>query len=74
MVLGAESVNVQAIMAYLENMDPWDFESLCAQALCHYGFDSAEVTPGSNDHGVDFLGGRGEESWPLLCKRGTPPR
>lgn len=69
MTLDKESVNVQAVMAFLENMDPWDFEYLCAQSLLPCGFDRAEVTPGSNDYGVDILAQRGQEIWAIQCKR-----
>ena len=74
MTLEQEPVNVQVVMAFLENMDPWAFEHLCAQSLIHNGFDGTRVTPGSGDYGVDIIASRGNERWAVQCKRYTPTR
>lgn len=74
MKLEPESINVQLVMSFLENMDPWEFEHLCAQSLLRCGFQWTKVTPGSNDHGVDVLAQRGDELWAIQCKRWTPTR
>lgn len=69
-----EPWNVTVYMNYVENMDPWDFEKLCAQALLSCGFQTSGVTPGSGDHGVDIIACRGAEKWAIQCKRYSPPR
>lgn len=74
MIIGHEPRDVTWLMSILERADPWVFESLCAGALPYVGFDYAEATKGSDDHGVDILALRGQEHWAIQCKRWTPNR
>lgn len=69
MTLEYDPWNVQLVMSFIENMDPWGFEHLCAQCLNRNGYSLAQVTPGSNDYGVDIIAVRGEEKWAFQCKR-----
>lgn len=50
----------QLIKRELHNVDSmsangWEFEEYCAKLLLHNGFINAEVTPKSNDYGVDVV-------------------
>ncbi len=74
MVIENEAINVKIMMDYLESMNPWDFEILCAQALPCYGFVDVEVTQGSGDHGVDIIGKLNGNKWAIQCKRYTSNR
>lgn len=69
-----EPWNVSVYMDYVCNMDPWDFEKLCAEALRYYGFTSIAVTPGSGDYGVDVIAHREYQRWAIQCKRYAPTR
>lgn len=74
MQLEKEPWNVTVYMDYVCDMDPWQFEYLCAEALRKTGFQQAGVTPGSGDHGVDVIAIKDGERWAVQCKRYTPPR
>lgn len=74
MSMETEPWNVTMYMNYVERMDPWEFERLCAEALLLNGFQQAGVTPGSRDHGVDVIAIKDGYRWAIQCKRYTPPR
>lgn len=70
----AEPWNVTIYMNYVECMNPWEFEKLCAEALLLNGFEQSGVTPGSGDYGVDIIAIKDGLRWAIQCKRYTPPR
>lgn len=45
-----------------------DFEMFCADILRKNGFNSAEVTKGSGDHGVDILAEKDDVTYAIQCK------
>lgn len=42
--------------AEIAQLDPGDFEALCAGLLATLGVDEPKLTPGSRDEGIDFYG------------------
>lgn len=49
-------------------MEGHNFEYWCASILRKNGFSSAEVTPGSGDHGVDVVAEKDEVRYAIQCK------
>lgn len=52
----------------VDGMEGHDFEYFCAGLLKKNGFDSAEVTRGSGDQGVDILATKGGVKYAIQCK------
>lgn len=50
-------------------MEGHDFETYCAELLQKTGFDSVEVTPGSNDQGIDIIAYQHGIKFGIQCKR-----
>lgn len=50
-------------------MEGHDFEAYCAELLQKNGFDSVEVTPGSNDQGIDIIAYQHGIKFGIQCKR-----
>lgn len=50
-------------------MEGHDFETYCAELLQKIGFDSVEVTPGSNDQGIDIVAYQHGIKFGIQCKR-----
>ena len=50
-------------------MEGHDFETYCAELLQKIGFDSVEVTPGSNDQGIDIIAYQHGIKFGIQCKR-----
>lgn len=53
----------------IDLMEGHDFEFWCAGLLKNIGFTHVEVTPGSNDHGVDILARKDGIHYAIQCKR-----
>lgn len=49
-------------------MEGHDFEEYCALILKHMGYQSVEVTKGSNDNGIDILASKGGVKYGIQCK------
>ena len=49
-------------------MDGHEFEYWCASLLLKNGFSSADVTPGSGDHGVDVVAIKDQVRYAIQCK------
>jgi restriction system protein len=49
-------------------MEGHAFEHWCASLLMQNGFSSVEVTPGSNDQGVDILARKDGIKYAIQCK------
>jgi restriction system protein len=56
----------------VDNMDPYEFESYCAELLRKSGFD-AYATQGSGDQGVDVKADKNGEKWVFQCKLYSQP-
>lgn len=50
-------------------MEGHDFEAYCAELLQKNGFDGVEVTPGSNDQGIDIIAYQHGIKFGIQCKR-----
>lgn len=50
------------------SMSGWDFEHYCADCLLKKGFTKAEVTSGSDDHGVDIIAEQNGIRFGIQCK------
>ena len=48
--------------------DGWIFEKYAADLLLKNNFDKAEITPGSNDYGVDILAEKDGIKYAIQCK------
>lgn len=53
----------------VDTMEGHDFEYYCAELLHRNGFTKIEVTPGSNDQGVDIVAWKDGFSYAIQCKR-----
>lgn len=51
-----------------DNMEGHEFERFCADVLLKNGFESAEVTQGSGDHGIDILAEKDGITYAIQCK------
>ena len=51
-----------------DNMSGYDFENFCAKLLKTNGFESAEVTPGSKDQGIDIIAFKDGVKYGIQCK------
>lgn len=51
-----------------DNMEGHEFERFCAELLLKNGFESAEVTQGSGDHGIDILAEKDGITYAIQCK------
>ena len=56
----------------VDNMDPYEFESYCAERLRQAGF-KAKVTQGSGDQGVDVKAEKNGKVWVIQCKLYSKP-
>ena len=54
-------------------MEGHQFEYFCAELLLKSGFDSALVTPGSGDQGVDILATKDGIKYAIQCKNYATP-
>ena len=50
-------------------MEGHDFERFCAKLLEANGFSNVNVTPGSNDQGIDILAEKQDVKYAIQCKR-----
>lgn len=57
----------------INSMDGHDFEYFCADVMRKIGFDTAEVTKGSGDHGADIIATRNDVRYAVQCKRWNSP-
>lgn len=53
----------------IDTMDGHDFEYFCASVMKKNGFDTAEVTRSSGDHGADIIATRNNVRYAVQCKR-----
>lgn len=60
---------VDAELMTIDLMEGHDFEYWCAGLLRKIGFSRVEVTPGSNDQGVDILAQKDGVKYAIQCKR-----
>lgn len=56
-------------MVYIDSMSGSNFEQWCARLLLRSGFESADITPGSGDQGVDIVGVKDGVWYAVQCKR-----
>ena len=56
-------------MRKVDGMDGRDFEAWCADLLCKNGFVNVNVTPASNDQGVDIIATKDGVPYAIQCKR-----
>lgn len=56
---------------HFDLMDGHEFERFCANLLLKDGFNKAEVTVGSGDHGVDILAEKDGITYAIQCKRSS---
>lgn len=52
----------------MDHMEGHAFEHWCADLLQRYGYEDVEVTPGSNDQGVDVLAQKDGIRYAIQCK------
>lgn len=55
-------------LSIVDEMEGHQFEYWCANLLKRNGFTNVEVTPGSNDQGVDVLAEKGGIKYAIQCK------
>lgn len=55
------------------NMTGREFEEFCVELLCAAGFWRADLTPASDDGGVDILASRKDVTYAIQCKRQQEP-
>lgn len=67
--LFAKYGGLEAQMLSIDLMEGHDFEYWCAGLLRKIGFSHVEVTPGSNDQGVDILAQKDDVKYAIQCKR-----
>lgn len=60
---------VQIDSLNIDTMDGHDFEYFCASIMKKNGFDTAEVTRSSGDHGADIIATRNNVRYAVQCKR-----
>ena len=60
---------IEESLEYVDNMDGHDFEYWCADLISACGFDNVEVTPSSNDNGVDIIAYKNNRKCAIQCKR-----
>ena len=64
---------IDEMLAVIKKISPNGFERLCQRILREHGFENVELTPGSNDKGIDGTGTlrMGILSWDVMfqCKR-----
>lgn len=56
-------------MQKVDGMDGHEFETWCADLLCKNGFIDVNVTPASNDQGVDIIATNDGVPYAIQCKR-----
>ena len=60
---------LEAQLLSIDLMEGHDFEYWCAGLLQRIGYTNVEVTPGSNDQGVDILAQKDGVKYAIQCKR-----
>lgn len=60
---------VDSELLNIDLMEGHEFEEWCASLLLKIGFQKAEVTPASNDNGVDIIAVKDEVRYAIQCKR-----
>lgn len=60
---------VDSELLNVDLMDGHEFEEWCASLLLKIGFQKAEVTPASNDNGVDIIAVKDDVRYAIQCKR-----
>lgn len=60
---------IQMYNGKYDYMEGHDFERFCAQLLEANGFYNVNVTPGSNDQGIDILAEKQSVKYAIQCKR-----
>ena len=75
-IIASDDLDVPAVPTRIElynnkydYMEGHDFETYCAELLQKTGFDSVEVTPGSNDQGIDIIAYQHGIKFGIQCKR-----
>lgn len=58
----------QSVLSMVDQMEGHSFEYWCASLLKKNGFSSADVTPGSGDHGVDIIAVKDGIHYAIQCK------
>ena len=66
---GRSRAAVDAAFTAIDDMDGHEFEYWCADLLKDSGFSKVQVTPGSNDQGVDIIAHKDGERYAVQCKR-----
>lgn len=56
------------LISFIDHMEGHDFERWCASRLIKIGFNNVEVTPGSNDQGVDIIAEKESIKYAIQCK------
>ena len=60
---------IDAELLNIDLMDGHAFEEWCASLLLKIGFQKADVTPASNDQGVDIIAVKDDVRYAIQCKR-----
>ena len=60
---------IDAELLNIDLMDGHEFEEWCASLLLKIGFHKADVTPASNDQGVDIIAVKDDVRYAIQCKR-----
>lgn len=53
----------------LQQVNPFQFEHICAEFLKDMGYSGIVVTKQSNDQGIDIIASKGEDKYAVQCKR-----
>lgn len=66
----SEDIKVDAIelMRYIDTLDGYNFEKVCAHILCCYGYINICVTSGSKDRGIDIIAEKDGMKYAVQCK------
>lgn len=66
----SEDIKVDAIelMRYIDTLDGYNFEKVCAHILCCNGYINICVTSGSKDRGIDIIAEKDGMKYAVQCK------
>lgn len=66
----SEDIKVDAIelMRYIDTLDGYNFEKVCAHILCCNGYINICVTSGSKDRGIDIIAEKDGMKYSVQCK------
>mgnify|MGYP004502055039 FL=1 len=66
----SEDIKIDAIelMRYIDTLDGYNFEKVCAHILCCNGYINICVTSGSKDRGIDIIAEKDGMKYAVQCK------